>query len=158
MHVLHETVGRFGTVDWLYPRPQRKFRFQTILHQVRAPLVTIESLHSCGEDAWKRVRKVVPFITGSVLSRAMLFWHYWNIQCEELAAWSYRVEDMDTVFLRILSEVGAEQYRKKYRKISTTTNTRRRTHALPSLTWADLRAENAELTQRILDLSHHYGY
>lgn len=69
----------------------------------------------------------------------MKYWYHWNLMAEKRALATYKVEDIQS-------------------KQSKKTNTRKTWSSYRKVSWADLEAEDPELTSKIKSLAKRYGY
>ena len=113
---------KFGDASWMAAPFLRSLPKDTvILHQVRDPLYTIDSMIDTGHFNFEHadnpyirfIRKHVPFPEGlDVVGRGMFFWAYWHRLIEREASahqrpwWRYQLERLDAA--RIASVVGHE--------------------------------------------------
>jgi len=162
----HEKPGKDGTVDW-HLAISRSPDYDFILHQVRHPLRTIESMHSAMGSSWEFICKRVMDIRMDmdILERSMAYWYYWNLLAEKNSWLTYRVEDLDAVINQVggvcLGKRPGRKARNKMAEVSKDLHTRRkdkRGNGIPNLTWADLRAVNQRLAQSIHSTARRYGY
>jgi len=142
----HEKLGRNGVSAWqatvdlnpIYTLKSDDF----ILHQVRHPIPTISSCHAfVMEESWNLIEDNIPSVkkSDSLLLKCMKYWYYWNLMAEKRALATYRVEDIQS-------------------KQSKKTNTRKNWTRYRKVSWADLQAEDPELTRKIKLLATNYGY
>jgi hypothetical protein len=154
-----QTIGDFvvhrnedcSTIPW-----------KVTLHQVRDPLLQIESAYSVfmtGHWTWfethfgvsKRLPKLV---------RCMEYWLRVNQHCETISEYRYRIEDIDTEWKTILERLGYPH--KPLPKISKTTNRSAR-YTIPfrkdiKVDWNVLREADIVLANKIKKLAEKYGY
>lgn len=76
-------------IDWL-----------VTLHQVRHPFKCIASnTIVLGPDTYEYINRICPeFPTkrGNKLLRCMIYWYYWNLECEKVSRFTYKIEDIET--------------------------------------------------------------
>lgn len=177
----HEAPGKHGVVAWQLAVSGPPYRsdysngsrscgpqmdpenteYFPILHQVRHPLrvITTFQRHAPHPDpTW-------PFICGHTtcgereppLRRAMKYWLEWTTLADEQAdGLTYRIEALPERFKWFCEQLDLPYMPEKLREVPTTTNSH--LAGKPVLTWADLRAENAELTHAIQVQARGYGY
>ena len=162
----HEKPGKHGIVDWhlVLAKPEE---YDFILHQVRHPLRTIESMHSAREPSWKFICERVMDIRMdmSILERCMAYWYYWNLLAEKNAWLTYRVEDLDAVINQVggvcLGKAPGRKAKNKMAKVPANMHTRRngsRGKSIPKLGWKELREANLSLANAIHAMAKRYGY
>ena len=168
LNVGHETDGEIGRVDWNYvhPPPGEIGRYSLVLHQVRHPLRVIESFHSAGRASWGRIAKADPEIMGgTLLERCVRYWVRWNAAAERMAAWTYRVEDMEDVVPRILSACGKDLFRIDLRSalvVPKTDHSRRGNHKhsvrIPIVTVKSVEEAAPGDVGKLIEMASRYGY
>lgn len=85
----------------LAKEPSNEVTFEHIFHQVRNPLDVISSLYTCFDNTdgvfWKFVRTHVSEIKEGdpLIIQCAKYWYYWNLRCEKMAEYRYRVEDIE---------------------------------------------------------------
>lgn len=155
--VRHEELGPDGVVGWCigggnsekqygpsYNESESFYQDPIRLHQVREPLACISSLMTINDKSmsfFRRAFRMNPANEG-LLSCAMKIWYYWNLKCEEVTEFTYKVEDIDYILL------GDKTHPDKKEN--------GRAHDLVS--WGDLTKTNLSLTYKIVDLASDYGY
>ncbi len=164
----HERPGEHGMVAWQAGYQAGSFR--RTLHQVRHPLDCIASLQTVSpgskilarwqcSELWKYPLQSLCF--------PMAMWREWNLACEKFAWHTYRVESLTTElsftgwYNMVLDGIDpglglptTEADRSKIENISTSLNSR--THK--PLTWEQLSAADAPLTELIKIQAKRYGY
>lgn len=142
----HEKLGRNGISAWqaavdinpIYTLKSNDF----ILHQVRNPISTISSCHAfVMKESWSLIEANIHSINSSdsLLLKCMKYWYHWNLMAEKRALATYRVEDIKSEQPK---NINTRKTWSSYRKVS----------------WADLQAEDPELTRKIKLLASRFGY
>jgi hypothetical protein len=165
----HERLGKEGIASWVLSGEHGKSPWGPkmaelrgiplkIAHQVRHPLKTISSVMTAKPRSWKFIAQNIACDRDRLLRRSMQYWLYWNELSEEKAGYTYPVEKLDEGISELLRycERSVENAQIEYalKHVSKKTNGRR--HA--EVSWADLRAEDRELSQKIENLAQKYGY
>ncbi len=141
--------------------------YQTVVHQVRHPLKVIasqliEGLHTYH---WMMVLEGYPKPTEikwwnytNLLFYVMWNWYYWNLRCERVSSWRFKIEDANTTFPTICKQLGLEE--RKTPELDATIH--RRSDELRKnyhdITWDDLKKCDNDLYLKIIDMSKKYGY
>jgi hypothetical protein len=171
LDVGHERRGKDGVVSstWLVHDPQgypayhaqdRPAKFDTILHQVRSPLLSISSLTTSTNASWEYNARHVPIDIPTTptqkLRSAALYWLYWNQKALSLADYSYRIENLAESWLRISELLHIDTpYLDAVSGISKTTNSRRhKSYSLKDL--AEVLSDKEH--DMLLSLSSALGY
>jgi hypothetical protein len=165
----HQRMKAEGISTWdLATNPKRgrwkklrlkDYQFAHIFHQVRHPLKVISSVYrSENETSWKYILSQIPQIkpTDSHLVKCAKYWYYWNLKAEELAEWTYRLEDLDQLWEEFGTRIGKKIDRDKVAHVAKDLNTAR-----PStqFTWDDLQRElDPALYSNLRALADKYGY
>lgn len=163
--VKHEAEGRDGVASWcmavsndkaVFGPALNEFKFDLICHQVRNPLKVISSVHTISELSWGYIKEYIPIKKeDSLLIKSAKYWYYWNIKAEEISGFTYRIEDIDLIFPKILGFLGAKNYSLDGLK-NIPRDINKRMHKEIKL--EDIEKENSCLFKNILDLSNKYGY
>ena len=102
----HEDLKKDGGVGWNMsfkgPGPPRcldnyklQYKdFKHILHQVRNPLHTIQSLGGMDHLTINNVQKIIGPLPKPRILRGAQFWLKWNQMCSNPAQFTYKVEDL----------------------------------------------------------------
>ncbi len=164
----HERMGKDGVSSWyLAAQPKNrkrrvnlaKFHFAHIFHQVRHPLHVISSVYSTEDlHSWSYIMAHLPEIRmeDSHLVKCAKYWYFWNLKAEKFAEWTYRVEDVDSVWDEFGNRLGKRISKAGFEKVSKHFNTRG-DHRM--FTWEDLQRElDPDLYGKILDMALKYGY
>lgn len=145
--------------------------FDTILHQVRTPLRVIESMHIIDEGNWNKALFSIKEIkkTDSKLLKCMKWWYYWNLKAESIAEWTYKIEDLYSVFDELCKRIEFSYNKEKKKKLLYVDS--KITHSFRTIrpneknkpqyrnvSWQDLKMEDEELMLLILELAIKYGY
>jgi len=157
----HEFVWGDGTADWRGVAPvYNKEDFRLVFHQVREPLVTIQSLHTITPISKQYMQRTVikDLFVGSELLQAMKVWYYWVSKAESLSPLTYRVENIDKSIDVICSIIGTTCNRDILDEIPKNANSRVNVLSYPTLTWQKLEDEDIFLCNRIRKLSSELGY
>ena len=165
--IAHEKLGRDGIVSAsLVPDTNkvpwgpsfREVPEMPIVHQVREPLATIASTTTGHPKSWLFMQKHTSMKQDdSTLLKAMKFWYEWNLMAEEKACFTYRIEDIEEVFPRLLATGGfpTTNYDKDiFKVVSKKVNSRPH----KTYTWEDLEKEDKKLASKIMLLAERYGY
>lgn len=167
--VVHEHgMGPQGCVSWLMAAEvdwapwgplSKNFSFKHIFHQVRDPIKVIQSVYNFQPlVGWKWICRVIPqiLITDNNITKSAKYWYYWNLMTERKAEWTYRVEDIDTVYQQIGKKLGFK-FPNKVPNISRKTNTKGKPKQV--ITWDFLKSNlDPNLFQKVHDLAVRYGY
>lgn len=167
LDVKHEKLEKDGCASWVMAvedgetnnGPSRKgIHFQHIFHQVRHPLDVIASVETINQESWEYICKHIPLIkmSDSIIVRSAKYWIYWNLKAEKISEWSYRIEDIDTVFWEMSARLGIHLDPEALNNIPRNTNTRP-WHR--KLSWRQLRNEiGVQLFNQVVKLAVRYGY
>ena len=115
----HQRIKSKGMSSWdLASNPKKgrwkrynlkKYKFDHIFHQIRHPLKVISSVYF-SEDriSWNYIMSQIPEIhfRDPHLVKCAKYWYYWNLKAENLAEWSYRVEDLDQLWDVFSQKIG----------------------------------------------------
>ena len=169
LDVRHEAIGGCGTVGGDYAlRPRSDFvehlgipEDAVIIHQVRNPIRTIETLVMAGVISWLDFQPHLqqnnidwnPLDEEPIIA-CMKLWIYFNEVAESLASMTYRVEAMEQRWPGILHHIGSPLMSFP-RGIPTNTNQHMEKH---KYTWETLQNADAELCQEVMALASRYGY
>lgn len=166
----HEQMKSAGVSKWdlaTNPKEARNkrwinlhnFQFDHIFHQVRDPLKVISSVYVTEDrQSWNYILKHTPEIDirDSHLIKCAKYWYYWNLKAEELAEWTYRLEDLDQLWEEYGRRLGKPINAQAINAISKKTNT---AGDPKRFTWYDLEKElDSELYHNIRKLAQKYGY
>jgi len=164
----HERIGPDGAIGWALagsvpfrnhrgemPDP-RAYEWGTILHQVRNPLDAIASMMTHHRRVFEYMeRELALEPLGPRLRRAARAWLAWNRHCEQLAAWTYPIEEIrpDSWHTdKLAAKVGVKVPR-TWLDLPQTLN--HREHR--AITWADL-GRWPILAFGIVEAARDYGY
>jgi len=163
LNVGHEALGRDGVVSGRYcyeaefypgAHPAPRPHFDVILHQVRRPLKTIASVMTGRSRLWSQ--QFVPVeLTASTLRFSCYYWLTWNLEAERQALWTYRIEDLEDVWLD-LRRVLCFDTSYDLATSGVPKNTNSRQHA--SVTWQDVKKAAPEIYEDICLTADRYGY
>jgi len=194
----HEKDGEYGICSMYFLAPKvgqystgrtreigdgssrEDFQFERIIHQVRDPLKTIESLASTFTlkvRLWTHdyLQVQLPGTSGKLQAAprdrqewAMRYWLRAQELAEDLAERTVRVEDLPSIWPGLSQELFGDSL--EFPDISDTTNRGLRfafkskeqsiriRHNLHTLKWEDVRALNSSLTSQVRDRAQQYGY
>lgn len=169
LDVKHEFFGNDGASSWLMvPEteetpwgPGRKgVTFKHILHQVRDPLKCMSSVYTTEPPlAWTYIMQNTPEITwlDPKVVRCAKYWYYWNLRAEELAEFSYAVEDIENQWENLENVLDMKLDKTALDRISKDVNTRG-SYKL-EITWKLLKRElDPYLFKQIQIMAEKYGY
>ncbi len=109
MRVKHERMGEDGTVNWAWLAMRSKddpvllvdgrqhYTFDRIIHLVRHPLVTIESLSRELNPVfwdWQERHSKIAVPDRSDIEKVAAFWVFWTDGCQHLCDQQLRLEDI----------------------------------------------------------------
>jgi hypothetical protein len=164
--VPHETMGLDGIASWLlaveadwapWGPLRHMFQYRTVLHQVRHPLAAIASAQTFRPESWNYICRHIPCdVTEPLLLRCGKYWHYWNLQAEQTAEWTYRIEELPSVFEQVCEVVGVFPDRSRLAAVPADVNSRKERYG--AITWDRLAELDPELTHKIQAQAAHYGY
>ena len=164
LDVGHESLGRDGIVSSIFAVRADKYppyhcsvrpEFDVVLHQVRNPLDTIASLETSLDVSWDFTCPITGVDRNApILQRSAEHWYHWNLICEEISDWRYRIEDLPSVWSTWCDYVGLRGAKyETVAHISHKTNARRHRR----ITWDDIKAATP-LYAEIRRLAKRYGY
>jgi len=167
----HEKVAEDGCADWrLAPgKISRPWDDNTnllfdkenlvVLHQVREPLSVISSCQKISEKAWYYICLYTPLrISDSLIKRCLGLYYYWNKLADKIATWTYRIEDLESIFEEFCNRIGHPELINKRYIINDIPKNINSAKPYKKLTWKDLEKEDPELTYKTMDLAEGYGY
>jgi hypothetical protein len=146
---------------------RKRYRFHSIFHQVRNPLVSIPSLVT-EISHWKRCESVLSEIIPSmdfkanVEHMALQIWVEWNSRLDSFPFIPvYRVEDFNLLELlrgiNFNTMITEDDYKCAYLKYHGH-NSRTNTSLHQQLTWGNVYTINQTLALRAMDMAYRYGY
>lgn len=154
MAVGYKTLGRKAPEDVV---------FEHIFHQVRNPLDVIASLYTNYKNTdgifWQFVRKHVPEIKADdpLVVQCAKYWYYWNLRCEKMAEYRYRIEDIEASAKQFQKRLGVALNEEFMSKLSTSYH-----HWWPieePCTWEMLKREvPPDVFYGIQKMAKRYGY
>jgi hypothetical protein len=141
-----------GVVGWPVVFTYRLDAFEHVWHQVRHPLDVIASTTRYKTWATRGVLNLSP---DNKVLRGMQYWLYWNLMCEHMAEYTYRIEDLgkDSTLVAMMAVALGVPIADLAVDPGTRNN---KDHA--AVTWADCEATDAELTEAIRKQAGGYGY
>lgn len=167
LRIGHEKTQKDGVSSWIMcvntkhvpwaVDSRRRLQFTHIFHQVRHPLKVISSVQTEGRPSWKYIIKHVPEIKWEdpPLVKGAKYWYYWNLKAETQAEWTYRVEELDTVWDEFCSRLGKKLDRSQLEQVAHNVNAR----SHQEVSWEDLQQQlDPDLYQKIRGLAQKYGY
>ena len=171
LDIPHEAVGRDGASSWKHivsgtfeVRKKRVHRiteissegFDTILHQVRAPLKVIASMQTFSSFTWDFMAQFIALDRQAPpVRQAMQAYLHWNRLIEPKAQWRFQIEKLPEVFPEFCERIGVEP--RPFPQVDhSSRDSRAKRYA--SLTWDDLAAADPELTGELRAMAAEYGY
>ena len=151
----------YGVIPFDGQPPLDSYENPIILHQVRHPLDTMSSCQKISLKAWDYISQHIPLkpLTEENLPENCLrLWYYWNLKCEELAEWTYRIEALEEVWEEFCRRIGRPwlaEKRSVLRSIPKNINTAK---PYRRLTWEELMRRDPGLTEKAMRLAERYGY
>lgn len=165
----HERLLLHGISSWLLTSDQEKVLWGPsrseivrlglpLVHQVRDPLKVISSCQATSQQSWDFLAAEISIARDdSTVLKGMKYWYYWNLKSEQLASFTYRVEELDTIFPQ-LCQIGSFEMKNlmgsQVDALEKNVNTRRHSQ----LSWKDIELEDYALASKIRDLAIRYGY
>jgi len=162
LDVRHERMGADGIVSSFFcfnaPRypgrhPQRRPKFDIVLHQVRHPLKSIASIQTGRSWAWTcqflPVGQKAP-----LLKRACYNWLIFNEEAERISQWTYRIEVLPEVWPELAARLHIDATFATVAAIPRNINTR--PHS--AISWEMVDAAAPEISDRIRAAAQRYGY
>lgn len=182
LDVQHEATGADGTSSWyfaapnsdLVPPPHKVWEngkhrhydgikrqdvlYEHVFHQIRHPLKTMGSvIKIVGAPDWEYVRHHLKIaLPKSRLGKAAIYWLRWNALCESVAEYSYRVEDIDRVWSRMLSTVDLPP--RVVPPVSRTLHSQHGYRKAEVVTWADVIRFSPVIAAQCQRQAARYGY
>lgn len=170
LDVEHEhKMGAHGCVSWLMTARldwapwgplANHYKFRHIFHQVREPTKVIQSCFNTPPTAgWKWIMRSIPEIqlSDSLLTKCAKYWYYWNLLAERQAEWTYRIEEIDSIYVEMGKKLGQQFNAETPKMISKKSNSK----GAPKypITWSVLRQElDPALYENVRSLARRYGY
>ena len=162
LDVGHHKMGKDGIVCGFYCMDAKKYptgmpspcpKFDVILHQVREPLKSIASLQT--GRSWKWTSQFLPIPKDApILVKACYNWLIFNEHAEKQALWTYRIENLENVWMDLQRVLVFDTPYDKVANISKKTNTRKHN----SVTWEDVKKAVPEIYEKIKNAAERYGY
>jgi hypothetical protein len=172
MSVGHEMWGLNGIVSWLntadiWKKTSRQIQrcmeetqvpcdnSSVVIHQVRDPMLTISSMLTMVDISWRYMEKYLEedLCKYSPLIRSAVAWMRWNDLAKSKSLFTYRVEDISSVWSRILYE--SECTRMPFPD-SISKGIHSRNHK--NFGWEDLKKEDKNIFLEVKDRAISYGY
>ena len=149
-----------------------RFAFQHHWHQVREPLKVIGSCRVIvPKSEWKWLGShfsPMKKYSGSQdrTTTSMAYWYYFNLFCEEHATWTYRIEDIDHVWVRFQTSLGihkpipntSRELNRAKRFNQPWTSKEQKEKNAENPTWDELYSLDPILTGNCQRLAVRYGY
>jgi hypothetical protein len=168
----HEAISDGGTASWVmavsaktapWGPKDRSFKYDHIFHQVREPTKSIAAIETEPANSWRFICEQIPEISlkDSSFVRACKMWLYWNLRAEEMAEWTFRIEDIDDVFDEFQERLGVTLDRAALENVSRDKNHRDRKKE--EYAWDEIqtrlkKAGEEALFEDIRNLAARYGY
>lgn len=158
--VKHERLGPDGGIGW--PMLVEHLRgiplesFDVVLHQVRNPLMVMQTLDTHWDQFWTKAEDAVGPLPNQRLQRHMAYWCRYNEKAEALSQMTYRVEDLyngSGTTQRICAMIGKDS---KPTSVDKEDNTRKRNRKMVILDM--LREADEQLASKLVKMGIHYGY
>lgn len=143
-----------------------KIDWSVTLHQVRHPLKVIESAYIVIPSvSWKWYQRYIPVVRRMPkLYRCMVYWLKWNELCEKESLFTYRLENMEAEWGRIIDAIGMNPDTPFPAHVSHKTNGEKRKQ-IPFVDrdfkiegWEQLMDIDPILTRKIQEKAKSYGY
>jgi len=170
LDVLHEQMGRDGSVSWIMGAETdwapvgpllKNFEFDHIFHQVRHPLKVIRSYYNSPPGVtWEWICSIIPEISleDSPLTRCAKYWYYWNLMIENKAEWTYRIEDFAEKYQELGERLGLVFEEEVLMAVPTDVNTRVKPGHI-SINWNYLKKNvDRKVYLQVRRLAKRYGY
>ena len=166
--IKHEKEGEMGTSSWTmavnalqtpWGPGYLKFNFQHVFHQVRDPLKTISACTTEPERSWEFIYDHIPQIKvkDRLVVKCAKYWYYWNLEAENKAEFTYRVEDIENALDEMSIRLRVPLSKDAIDWVPKDLNHRPRK---VNYTWKDLKVllADPDLYQKIVDMARRYGY
>ncbi len=170
--VAHEGVADGGTASWVmavqakvapWGPKDRTYKYSHIFHQVREPTKSIAAIETEPPVSWNFIQQHIPQITerDSSFVKACKMYIYWNLMSEELAEWTYKIEDIDDVFAEFEERLGVTLDATALETVSRDKNHRDRKKEMYA--WEEIenrlkKAGEEALYEDLKNLATRYGY
>lgn len=169
LDVEHEYMNSEGCVSWLMASRIKStpwgplsinYKFDHVFHQVRSPIKVIQSVYNFFPvDLWPWIYDVVPEIkrTDPLLVRSVKYWYYWNLLCEDVAEWRFRIEDFDVQYEEMAERLGLQFDDMVLGLIDKGTN--KKDGKIEQVTWEMLKQNlDSDFYEKVCNLTRRYGY
>ncbi len=170
LNVTHEHgMGTDGCVSWLMAARvdwapwgplAKRYQFKHIFHQVRDPVKVIQSYYNTPPTTtWEWIAKSIPEIkeSDSNLTKCTKYWYYWNLMAEAGAEWTYRIEEIDTVYPIMGRKLGLPFNPQTLERVSRKSNSKGRPNY--PISWKVLEEQlDPVLYKKVRNLAGRYGY
>ncbi len=138
-------------------------QFQHIFQQVRNPLDVISSFYINLPDLkrreWAFIRSQISEINrgDTLLVHCAKYWYYWNLKAENMAEWTYRIENLEHVLSEFQLRLGVQLDKIILRNIPNNINHWAKIRH--TFTWEELeKALPPDLYFDIKSMANRYGY
>jgi hypothetical protein len=134
------------------------YHFKHVWHQVRNPLMTINSVSTHNYRMMRWIFKQLGVTPRNRLHGQMLYWLRWNRRCQEAASWTFRLEDLrprTPTWERVKAELGLPSLMHDF---GFNTNTRHGRSSYTHYGWHDLDECDSTVAEEIRLLATEYGY
>lgn len=180
LDIKHEMMGKDGIVSWTMITNRIAIynptiindlegKFDHIFHQIRDPLRVIRNNYSPDNMKhldgfyWSYIRSVIPQMKkeDSLLVHCAKFYYYWNLKAEEMAEFSYRIEDFESILPEFEERLGHPIDRSILSQVSTKTNSWETWNpgVYVDITWERLQKKlPPDLYRKLRGLAKRYGY
>ena len=154
VNVGHEWGGKQGVVGYTTIFTFRPAAFENVWLMVRNPLGVVGST-----TAFNYIETAGYFVLPpdtEPIRRGLAYWVHWNLLCETVARWTFRVEDLwpgTETYDRIRFELQVP-VRRPDPELPNTVNSR----VHDAVTWAQLDEADAKLAAMAREMARRYGY
>ena len=164
--------GKDGKASWLLGAgykaipfdgqpPLDEFENPIILHQVRHPVGCISSSQKIAIYAWEYIAKFIPLKRlnkENLIENCMRLWYYWNIRCEKLAEWTYRIENLEEIWEEFCQKINHPELIEKKDMIKDIPKNVGSSKPYTPITIDKMIEVNKRLARKIVKLARIYGY
>lgn len=151
--IQHEKFGSQGISAFYIVPHLSQCKHGLILHQTRDLLKTISSMQTIRR--WRPIIEYTGIRPGEGrFYAAMRLYQHLNTEIEKYEHFRYKVEDIDSVWLQLLSILSIPELALP----DIPRNTHSRANKYKPLAWYELEYRDKELTKYIKDIGYKYGY
>ena len=155
LDITNNKKGKDGCASSYLAPVVTKEEYPTIIHQVRHPLKVIEFAQKMSYANWRYYSKYIPEIANkdSWILKSAKYWYYWNLLAESKAAYTYRIENLESELPKLGSLL--------HKNLVVNPNIDQKSNKIKKtdLTWDKLKSEiDPELYDKIVNLASRYGY